>query len=378
MAVKEKVQAKAAKKHEPDYKKALEKLNEQSKRGGDRNYIELEQGKNTVRVLPGHPDMEGFYEEIYYHNKQVGKKARTTVICLNHGNPDGEDCPICAELEELRASKDKDDRKAYGLLRPKARFFMNAVKRPEEECKILACGISIMKEILGFITDEDYGDILDPQEGTDLVITKTGEMLDTEYSVKARRNPSPVFEDEDAVNALIGTTAKNTKLTNLTEMKTQFEGEPKKVMLIWEEGWDALKDMEEDDEDEKPKKGKKGVKSKSKPEPEEDDEEDEEEEVPKAKAKKKAKPEPEEDEDEEEEEEPKPKAKKKAKPVVEEDEDEDEEEEEEEPKPKKKSKPEPEPVKAKAKKKPVEDDDDAEDLDDLDAVLNKHKAKGKK
>jgi len=26
----------------------------------------------------------------------------------------------------------------------------------------------------------------------------------------------------------------------------------------------------------------------------------------------------------------------------------------------------------------VEDDDDAEDLDDLDAVLNKHKAKGKK
>ena len=108
---------------------------------------------------------------------------------------------------------------------------MNCIDRKDNTLKILACGISIMKGILGYVTDDDYGDILDPENGTDLIINRSGEGLDTEYDVKARRNSTPALDDEDELKALIGTNAKTTKLNDLTELKTQFEGEPDKVAL---------------------------------------------------------------------------------------------------------------------------------------------------
>lgn len=364
--------AKETKKPAPDYRKVLDRLNQQSKRGGGgKDYLELEQGKNIVRILPAHPHMEAFYEEVYYHRRNVGKKS-LSVICLNHGDSDGDDCPVCTSLEELRNSKDKTDRKLFGEQRPKPRFFMNAIDRKDNTLKILACGITIMKDVLGFVTDEEYGDILDPQEGTDLIITKSGEQLDTEYSTKARRNSSPALDDEDALSELIGTNAKNTKLFDLTEVKTQFEGEPDKVELVWSEGWEALKDLDDED-DEKPKK-KKSVKPAAKKRKDEEDEEededteDEEEEAPKKKPQTKvkgAKPSRVvDDEDEDEEDEPKTKKKKKPEPEDE------EEDEEEEPRPRKSNGAAP-----KKKSKPVEDEDEEEDLEDLDAILSKHKSK---
>ena len=373
-----------------DLKAVLSRLNEQSKRGGggDKTYMELEQGDNVVRILPAHPNMDTFFTEVFYHRKEQGKKSYQ-VICLNNGDSRAGECPVCEALEELRTSRDKGDKALFGKQRPKQRFFMNVIDRADGEVKILATGITVMKKILQYATDEDeYGDILDLQDGTDLIINRQGDGLDTEYDVKARRKTSPAFEDKKTLKKTIGTSADDTKLFDLTEQANQFQGEPDKVMLVWEDGWDALK--EEDDEEKPKKKGKKSKK--------EDEEEDEEEEAPKAKAKKKAKPAPvEEDEDEEEEE--KPKAKKPAKKAKPEPEEEDEEEEEEErPKAKSKSKaksrPEPEEEdedeeeeekpksKAKKKAKPADDDeedDDEDGLGSLDDVLKQHRAKaGKK
>lgn len=379
-------------KPKPNYEEALARLNEQSKRGGgDKDYIELKEGKNVVRILPGHPNMDAFYEEVYYHRKSVGRKKSVNVICLNHGDSNADDCPICTALEEVRRSRDKGDKQIWSEQRPKARFFMNAIDRTDNSPKILACGISVMKQILGFVTDEEYGDILDVQEGTDLIITRTGEGLDTEYDVKARRNSSPVFEEEDEIEALIGTSAKNSKLVDLTEMKSQFADEPDKVQLVWEEGWEALKDLDDEDE---PKKSSK--KSSKKSRDDDDDDEEEEDETPKKKAsvKKRAKPEPEEeededteDEDEEEEVTPpkkskksvaKPAPKKSKLPEPEDEDEEDEDDEEEEPAPKKSSK-KPLPKKSTKKVREEEDEDeDEEDMDDLDSVLREHEGSGKK
>lgn len=340
-----------AKKPAVNYTDVLNRLKEQSQRtgGGDKKYIEFPQGDTRVRILPGHPHMDAFFTEVYYHTKQI-RKDSVKVRCLNNGDIDGDACPVCDEIRQYHGSRDKDDKKIWQEQRPKNRFFMNAIDRADDpaEVKILACGTMVMTQLLSFVTDPDYGDITDVETGLDITINRTGEKLDTEYTVKPRRKSTPMLPDEDEVASIIGTNAKDTKLNDLAEQAKQFDDEPENVMFIWEKGWEAFKEKmkdEADEEEAKPKKKKKPVV--------EDD--DEEEEAPKPK--KKAKPAPVEDDDEDD---APPPPKKKAKPVVE-----DDDEDEVPAKPVKKS-----------KAAPVEDDDD-DDLASLDAALAKTRSKVK-
>lgn len=355
------------------YKAKLAELSKPRK-GGNHEYISLETGKNVVRLLPGHPNMSDFYAEVFYHKRQMGQKT-VSVVCPNNGDEDNGNCPICALLEPMRRSKDKKKKDLYYSWRAKPRYFANAVDRADETptIKVLAFGTTILKQVLELIVDpEEFGDVLDPREGCDIIIKKTGQKLDTEYTVTPRRQPSPLCETAKEIRALIGKGEEDTKLKDLNEIGSSEALDEDAILALWE-GQEADDD---DDEDEAPK-SKKGKKP-SKPA---DDEDEEEEEAPK-KVKSKRKPAEDDDDEEEEEVKPSKKVKKPSKPVEDEDDDEDEipkkpakkakkpaeddeEEEEEEVKPAK-----------KAKKPAVDEDDD--DEEDLDAVLAKHKKGVKK
>jgi hypothetical protein len=357
------------------YKAKLAELSKPRK-GGNHEYISLETGKNVVRLLPGHPNMSDFYAEVFYHKRQMGQKT-VSVVCPNNGDEDNGNCPICALLEPMRRSKDKKKKDLYYSWRAKPRYFANAVDRADETptIKVLAFGTTILKQVLELIVDpEEFGDVLDPREGCDIIIKKTGQKLDTEYTVTPRRQPSPLCETAKEIRALIGKGEEDTKLKDLNEIGSSEALDEDAILALWE-GQEA-DDDDDDDEDEAPK-SKKGKKP-SKPA---DDEDEEEEEAPK-KVKSKRKPAEDDDDEEEEEVKPSKKVKKPSKPVEDEDDDEDEipkkpakkakkpaeddeEEEEEEVKPAK-----------KAKKPAVDEDDD--DEEDLDAVLAKHKKGVKK
>jgi hypothetical protein len=225
-----------------DYKKILEKLKEGG--GNSRtkfDYLELQDSKNVVRVLPGHPNMDAFYVEKHQHQKGSGP-TYMSVICLNHGDPRADECLIDSEdLEELRTSSNKDDKKKYSDWRAKPRYFLNVIDRSDDTVKTLACGPQILTGILGYITDdEEYGDILDPQEGRDLIIEKSGTGMDTNYEVKAKVKTSALFDDDDQIAELIGTSAEDTKLPDLTEVLKEFEGEPDNALFVWRNGWKAF------------------------------------------------------------------------------------------------------------------------------------------
>lgn len=256
-----------------DYKQMLEKIKKQTSSSSKFDYLELKDGPNVVRVLPGHPNMEGFFVEVFQHAKG-NKETYMSVICLNHGDPRAKDCLIEDELEELRVSKDKADKAMYNDQKAKPRYYMNVVDRKTGECKSLPCGSSILKGILVYVTDEEYGDILDVNEGRDVTINKSGKGMDTEYTVVAKPKISPVFADEDEITELIGTSAEDTKLPDLTELKAQFNDEPDKALLVWKEGWKALKDADDDDA---PAAKKAGAKSKATTDRDAPSEEDEDE-----------------------------------------------------------------------------------------------------
>lgn len=253
-----------------DYKRMLDKI-KSNESNSKFDYHDLEDGDTVVRVLPGHPNMEGFFVEVWQHGKKVDGKYMN-VPCINKGDPRATDCLIDSEdLEALRVSKDKADKDLYKEYKSKPRYYLNVVVRKlDNAVKTLPAGSQILKGILTYITDDEYGDILDATEGRDLIINKTGKGMDTEYTVKPKVKTSPIFSDEDDVTKLIGTNAEDSQIPDLSELTRQFEDEGDKALLVWRKGWQALKDLEEKEKPatDKPKAGTK----KSEPQSEEDEE----------------------------------------------------------------------------------------------------------
>ena len=60
--------------------------------------------------------------------------------------------------------------------------------------------------LLGYILDPEYGDITDPQGGTDITITYTKPKKPGAYpqtNMKMRRNTTPLLTDSDAIPGLL-------------------------------------------------------------------------------------------------------------------------------------------------------------------------------
>lgn len=113
-------------------------------------FIKLENGENRIRLV-SKP------ENYQVHNQKIEGKFRS-VKC------EGTDCKLCAEGNKPR------DRYAWVVL-----------DRSDGQVKVYECGWMVFEQVLNLARDEDYGD---PTQ-YDLKITKTGEGLDTNYTVIA-------------------------------------------------------------------------------------------------------------------------------------------------------------------------------------------------
>ena len=206
----------------------LNELNEHSNRdrNGSLNFLSIKDGRNVIRILPPTDNMESFGEEVWVHygvGKSEKNKRGSMVVCpTTHGedNP----CPVCEAVKELYAlSLNRDDEysKQARSLGRKRRIYYNAISRDEDlseyelreedgkkvwynkkegkqesPVKVLATGIGVYKAIISLIVDPEYGDVTDPEEGLDLIITKTGSgQFNTNYDVKTVRKESPIGLD---------------------------------------------------------------------------------------------------------------------------------------------------------------------------------------
>lgn len=161
---------------------------------GDVNWINLDAGKNVIRVLPPLGDNQVPWADGYLHFG-LGDAGKTTVTCRKTWGKN-EPCPVCELVEKLKKSKSKADRDLGERIGARKRFYLNVIDRDAEgtdkEYGVLGCGVTIVKEISALMTDPDYAGLDDPDEGFDLTITKTGTGLNTEYKVIPKRNPSPL------------------------------------------------------------------------------------------------------------------------------------------------------------------------------------------
>lgn len=158
-------------------------------------------GEHKVRGLPWKdaPDGMPFLERWFYY---IGNGPG---ILAPHqfGKPD----PINDLIRKLYSTGKPDDRLLAKKLQPKMRAYMPIIVRGQEDkgVQVWAFGKPIYQRLLGFFTEEDVGDILDPNEGYDLKVNIThtpGKMfngkpsLDTTVDV---RKPSKLSNDPTQV-----------------------------------------------------------------------------------------------------------------------------------------------------------------------------------
>ena len=132
------------------------------------NFLQLQDGTNAIRILPGKDEDTLFYAETKIHRVPDGQGGTKNVHCRKiHGEP----CPMCDAYYSLWKEPYKDEDLARQI-KPRARYYMNVVDRESGDVKILSIGVILFKKIIAAMLDEDFGDITNMDTGHDFKIVK--------------------------------------------------------------------------------------------------------------------------------------------------------------------------------------------------------------
>jgi hypothetical protein len=189
-----------------------------------------EAGEYKVRGIPwkSTPDGMPFVERRFYY---IG--GSQGILAPNQfGKPD----PINDLIRKLYQSGSPDDRNMAKSLQPKMRAYMAVIVRGQEDkgVQVWSFGKMVYQRLLGFFTDEEVGDILDPLEGFDLKVTMAmspkkvdgRSFLDT--TIDAARRPSKLSEDSELAQKWLGS------VPNIDDMYRQKTSEEiSQVLNTW-------------------------------------------------------------------------------------------------------------------------------------------------
>lgn len=176
-------------------KKKLDRL--QGNKEFTRAFWKPSEGRNVIRIVPWKEEPSWPFIEAYFH--YLGGKTQLSPI--THGNPD----PIQEFADDLRGDGSQENWEKARPFFPKARTYVAMIDRAEPEAgvRFYSFGKTVLKKLLSFMDDPDYGDITDVEEGFDIVVNYTPrEKSDTNFpktDVYPRRDPSPLHEDQEQV-----------------------------------------------------------------------------------------------------------------------------------------------------------------------------------
>ena len=137
-----------------------------------KKFFQLKEGTNLLRILPWKDDSKQFYAETKIHRVTDENGNVKNHHCRK---VHGEACPLCDLYYSLWKTGRKEYEDLARQIKPRARYYMNAVDRETGEIKILSIGVILFKKIIGAMLDEDFGDITDLENGHDFKIVKVME-----------------------------------------------------------------------------------------------------------------------------------------------------------------------------------------------------------
>lgn len=168
-----------------DLKKMRAKL-EASKNKGSKIWKPKLDSTVKARILPT-PDEDPFKEFHFHYN--LGKMS---VLCPKR-NFD-EECPVCEFASALWNEGDEDSKNMAKDLFARQRFYSPIILRDEKDPTVKVWGYSqtVYQELLKKVLNPQFGDITDPETGTDFDITyeKTGGKQFPDTKLEFDRNES--------------------------------------------------------------------------------------------------------------------------------------------------------------------------------------------
>lgn len=180
-----------------DASAAEEEFKDSTSSSGGKFY-KCREGKNRLRFLPPSVGMRTPFVKVWQHFfTPVGAKKGIGFLCPRNMKA-GYDCPACKKMDEWLVSRDPRDRERADGMRAKPRWFALVIDRDNEEkgIQVFGFGKSILKGLSDLRRDEDYGgDFTHPVEGMDIYIKRTGEGIDTRYTVHPGGKTTPLGND---------------------------------------------------------------------------------------------------------------------------------------------------------------------------------------
>lgn len=171
-----------------------------------------QEGENVIRILPS-PDEDPFKEHHFHYN--LGN--RSGFLCPKRNF--GDDCPVCSFATKLFNEGSPESVQQAKSLFARQRFFSPVLVRGQESegVKVWGYGKTVYETLLSLVLNPDYGDITDPEDGTDLVLSygKAPGMLYPQTKVQPRRKSSKLCEDGDEACQEI--------VTSVPDLDTLFE-----------------------------------------------------------------------------------------------------------------------------------------------------------
>lgn len=162
-----------------------------------------QEGENRIRIVPlvGHADNP--FIEAYFHYLA----NKTYLSPLTFGEAD----PIEEFAQSLRAGGNlsKEDWAQTKKFVPKLRTFAPVVVRGKESegVRFWGFGKTTYQELLGYIADPEYGDIVDPTLGRDIKVDFVpGEKSPTKFpqtTIKISTKQTPITSDKDLLKKIL-------------------------------------------------------------------------------------------------------------------------------------------------------------------------------
>jgi hypothetical protein len=146
-------------------------------------------------MLPYKHNKDNPFIELYFH---YDISAKTYLSPVSFGRPD----PFVEFADKLKSTGNRDDYLLAKKLEPKMRTFTPVIVRGEEDQPVRFWGFGKMvyQELLGFISDPDYGDVTDPITGRDVVVEfQSAEELGRSFpktTIRVKPNQTKLTDDE--------------------------------------------------------------------------------------------------------------------------------------------------------------------------------------
>ena len=165
------------------------------------------------KPVPGAANVTRTGPFVGYHKHVFGEPGAYVTFACPERNGAGLACPVCAEASRLRASPDKVVANRGWDMSASHVVLVNAVDRSTGQVVTLELtapagkpgGKTQYEKLLAAAAHPtNGGEIVNPREGYDIVITKTGSgQTGTSYDVQLVRKPTPLAATDEAMLALI-------------------------------------------------------------------------------------------------------------------------------------------------------------------------------